>query len=629
MPTRSAAGGDDAPDLRLSEPRAQRERRPTRRAIAAAEFESAAPARRQGRSQARAGAANPAKTVVLDLEPVVMGNGRDNDDGHGHGDDNAVDEIHDVVMQDSELQPQDDAQAESESHTEPEHGKESEAVATPRRRARQVERRPKGGGSPSKAPASILKTPVKNAGLRPAAFTPGSAADRSARKKSARALLVRAMHDGASDDEHAGDRLAREIYESSDDDAEEEEEDVDDDNNEGAAATPSKRPRGRQAGQAKRSTGTRKKRARSPTPPRDLPRHETYFSHNKPGRPRTSDNTLSSLTLLTHDEYFAAMRGRRDRHAEDIAFLEALHAESFPQWAFELSQGFSVCLYGLGSKRALLRRFAGAVHARNRGTRNRIVMVNGYAPTTTLREVLSTVGAAVAGGDRGAPRAVPAGPPAGMARAILALLSAAVGTTLTLAIHSVDAPPLRKPGAQAVLARLAGHPRVHLVCTADTPDFPLLWDMGLRSAFNFVFHDCTTFALFRAEIDVVDQVHELLGRQAQRANGREGVAFVLKSLTENAKNLFRLLVGEVLVAMDDDDDEGAAGEDGVGLEYRMLYNKAVEEFICSSEMAFRTLLKEFHDHQMITSRKDALGTELLSLPFRKEDLEAILEDLSM
>lgn len=35
----------------------------------------------------------------------------------------------------------------------------------------------------------------------------------------------------------------------------------------------------------------------------------------------------------------------------------------------------------------------------------------------------------------------------------------------------------------------------------------------------------------------------------------------------------------------------------------------------------------FHDHQIIESRKDALGTELLSIPFRREELEAILEDL--
>jgi origin recognition complex subunit 2 len=30
---------------------------------------------------------------------------------------------------------------------------------------------------------------------------------------------------------------------------------------------------------------------------------------------------------------------------------------------------------------------------------------------------------------------------------------------------------------------------------------------------------------------------------------------------------------------------------------------------------------------MIQSRKDAFGTEMLSVPFRKEELEAILEDL--
>ena len=78
---------------------------------------------------------------------------------------------------------------------------------------------------------------------------------------------------------------------------------------------------------------------------------------------------------------------------------------------------------------------------------------------------------------------------------------------------------------------------------------------------------------------------------ARRVGGKDGVAFVLRSLPENAKNLFRLLVGEALVVMEDEDG-GVPGGEGVGVEYRMLYNKAVEEFICSSEMAFRTLLKE-------------------------------------
>ena len=38
-------------------------------------------------------------------------------------------------------------------------------------------------------------------------------------------------------------------------------------------------------------------------------------------------------------------------------------------------------------------------------------------------------------------------------------------------------------------------------------------------------------------------------------------------------------------------------------------------------------LCRFHDHQMVVSRKDAIGTEMLSVPFRREELEAILEDL--
>ena len=70
------------------------------------------------------------------------------------------------------------------------------------------------------------------------------------------------------------------------------------------------------------------------------------------------------------------------------------------------------------------------------------------------------------------------------------------------------------------------------------------------------------------------------------------MAFVLRSLPENAKAMFRLLVGEVLVvAAEEGAGDGDAGE--VAVEYRMVYNKAVEEFICSSEMAFRTLLKEY------------------------------------
>ncbi|EON97468.1 putative origin recognition complex subunit 2 protein [Phaeoacremonium minimum UCRPA7] len=427
--------------------------------------------------------------------------------------------------------------------------------------------------TPSKSRIKNIETPVKKIGLN-GTDTPSrrNIADRSARRKSARALIDRVVTGGASDDEGGDDDLERQIYESSESDDEEEQGNETD---EAVAATPSKTPRGRK----KRAT-----RKKSPTPPRDLPAHEMYFYQNKPGLTRTSNNTLASLDLLTHDEYFSLLREYKDPHAEDIEFLQGLHAESFPQWTFELAEDFSICLYGYGSKRPLLHRFAKHLFAQSEDkSLHKIVIVNGYVRTFSIREMLTTLGNAIDPTYK-----VTAGIPVAMVRDVLSLLKAS-GSTLTIVLNSVDALPLRKGGVQSILAQLASHPQIRLICSADTPDFALLWDSGLRSSFNFVFHDCTTFAPFSAEIEVVDEVHELLGRKARRVGGKDGVIFVLRSLPENAKNLFRLLVSEALITMEDD---GVTTGESVGVEYRMLYNKAVEEFICSSEMAFRTLLKE-------------------------------------
>ena len=454
---------------------------------------------------------------------------------------------------------------------------------TPRKRGRPPKAASLAGTPVSKAKSTrALTTPIKT--IETALPTPRrQAADRSARRKSVRALIENVVGTGASDDEQDDDNLAREIYDDSEAEDEGDDASGDDQAVEGdavigvdgpvdEAATPSKAPQ------------RRRRKAKSPTPPRDLPPHEQYFFHNKPGRPKTSDNTLSSLALLTHDEYFSILHQHKDRHSGDVEYLESLHAESFPQWTFELSQGFSVCLYGFGSKRAMLQKFAKYLHGNAPAEAvRRTVIVNGYAHSTTMREILSCIGGAIDPKQR-----MPTAVPSAMVRSIASQLSL-TNLTLTVIVNSIDAAPLRKLGMQAILAQLAAHPQVNLVCSADSPDFPLLWDVGVRSAFNFAFHDCTTFAPFTVELDVVDEVHELLGRTARRVNGREGVAFVLRSLPENAKNLFRLLVGELLIAME---EEGNVSDEAAGVEYRMVYNKAVEEFICSSEMAFRTLLKE-------------------------------------
>lgn len=509
----------------------------------------------------------------------------------------AEDEVHSSRKRKRYTQPVSEEASEDPAPDESEHDAESGAEseeepvkATPTRRRGRAARAdstqtdtPSRKSRPSKpdhTPAdAVLETPSKRQGTashaatpsrtRDAGFTPRrrNAADRSAKKKSMRALIHNIVNDEGSDED---ENLARAIYDS--DNAGSEDEDSDEENEE-PAATPSRAPLRR----------GRPRKQRSPTPPRDLPPHEMYFHFYKPGKVPTSDKTLSAVDLLTHDEYFSFWRGYEDPHAGPLGFLAGLHVDSFPQWEFELAQGFSVCLYGMGSKRELLRKFAARVHE-NRSARSddKVVVVNGYVRNITPRDILTAISAALD------PKKPASAQPALLLESITSTLTSP--TTLTLLINSIDAPPLRKPSTQAILSQLASHPRIRLLCSADTPDFPLMWDISLRSAFNFVFHDATTLAPLAAEVAAVDDVHELLGRAARRAGGLEAVSVVLGSLTANARRLYGLLIAEVLTAL----GEGGGGDgENPGVEFRMLFNKAVEAFVCpSSEMAFRQLLRE-------------------------------------
>jgi origin recognition complex subunit 2 len=456
--------------------------------------------------------------------------------------------------------------------------------------------------TPKKDPSGkkLFTTPIRVAVARETNPTPTIArnANRSARRKSTRTLIERTIQGNTSDNDEDEVDIAQQVYSSGEEGnaGEGDYGDVGGSLEPEVPVTPS-RKRGRPKGS--------KNRERSQTPPQDLTAHETYFFHNRGGRPKTSNNNLSSLALLDHEEYFSRTRNLKSAHIDDIDFLESLHAKSFNQWQFELSQGFNICLYGWGSKRLLLMRFADHVYKSHVDhAKNKIVIVNGYVNNLTIKTLLHTVATAVS---EETPKL---GQPADMLDNVIALVEEDPDQSITLMIHSIDGAPLRRPAAQTIISRLSAHPQIRLIASADHPSFPLLWDGSLRSTFNFVFHDCTTFQAYAAELDVVDEVHELLGRSGRRVGGKEGVSFVLKSLPENAKNLFRVLIGEQLAAMDgnsgtvaqgyDDDDHDDNDQLGannfnsneIGVEYRVLYQKAVEEFICSNEMNFRTLLKE-------------------------------------
>ncbi|MCJ1339383.1 Origin recognition complex subunit 2 [Bachmanniomyces sp. S44760] len=524
----------------------------------------------------------------------------------------------------------------------------------------------------------LFETPTKSRTKDVITSTPSRVqkADRSARKKSAKLYIDRALDiaiDGGQDHD-TEDELARQIWES---DGGDEEEDEEEENRQDEAAengldnenplleTPSKRGRGR-------PKGSRNKR--TPTPPSNLPPYERYFFQNRKSNLQTSSNTIPSSATLTHSDYHDLITKHRDPHESSISFLHSLHLRSFPQWAFELSQSFSICLYGYGSKRNLITSFATYLHTVNsRPSPPTTIIINGYTPTITVHQILTTILSTMSSSRKGSRVSQIPTQPSDILSLIRTTLEENNPAPIYLLISSIDAPPLRRPAVQSFLSELSTLPHTHLLATADTPSFPLLWDNKLRETFHWIFHDTTTFVSFddargTGEVSgVVDAVNELFGKKTGKGMGREAVRWVLKSLPENARGLYRILVAELLAldflgdgeedrdgegegyGHDVDDDftmneglgtstrgagktTGRRAEDDhpLGIDYRILYQKAVEEFLCSSEMAFRTLLKEFHDHQMVVTRRDetgGVGTELLGVPFGREEMEGILDDL--
>ncbi|KAK6506835.1 Origin recognition complex subunit 2 [Arthrobotrys musiformis] len=447
-------------------------------------------------------------------------------------------------------------------------------------------------------------------------------ANRSARRKSVRNMIQRSIREDLMDEEDGfdeEDNLAQRIFD--DEDAGSSESESDDEKNAAGASTPAKKPRGRQ----------RKKKEKSPPPVVTIEGPTAYFEQNR-GRARPS-STTTTLPPLSPKTYFRLLEQHENKHAADVEHLSSLHKANFDQWVFELSQGFNILLYGYGSKRKLLMEFI----KKEAALGNHVVVINGYVGGLTIRDIVNMVVNAVLGMNHGVKFGVNVNE---MMDSVLQILDEHrendEDRSVTLLVHSIDAAALRTPQMQALLAQLSSHPAIRLIASSDNILSSLLWDSSTLTLFNFVFHDATTFVPYDLEISAADEsegiVDVITGGTAGRSgrSGAKGVKYVLASLTGNAKNLYRILIATQLAAMEDDGaGKDKMGTEAYGIAYRTLYQKGLEEFVCSSDLVFKTLLKEFYDHQMVTSRKDLQGSEVLWAPFRKEELESILEDIML
>lgn len=170
----------------------------------------------------------------------------------------------------------------------------------------------------------------------------------------------------------------------------------------------------------------------------------------------------------------------------------------FPQWFCQLQQGFSIFLYGYGSKKRLIETFA-----RKYLAEFPTVVVLGYIPHVSIKQVsfffhlfqiLDLIVRQVIGDKEKTFRTH-----SGQVEYIRSSFadphqSALLPSRLFLLIHSLDGPSLRSFVAQSLLSLLAAVPQISLVASVDHLNASLRIFLSLTHA-SVGSHDATEIQL--------------------------------------------------------------------------------------------------------------------------------------
>uniref|UniRef100_A0A8C2BEX8 Origin recognition complex subunit 2 n=1 Tax=Cyprinus carpio TaxID=7962 RepID=A0A8C2BEX8_CYPCA len=266
------------------------------------------------------------------------------------------------------------------------------------------------------------------------------------------------------------------------------------------------------------------------------------------------------------------------------------------------SMGFNILIYGLGSKKLLLEKFRTSMLSDFDH-----VVVNGFFPSMTLKSILNSLTCDVFGHE-GTFRN-----PADQIDFIIRTLREDPSNHVFLIIHNIDGPMLRGDRTQQALGQLAALPNMHLLASIDHINAPLIWDQAKMSMFNWLWYETTTYLPYTEE---TSYENSLLVQQTG-ALALSSLTHVLRSLTPNARGIFRLLAEFQL--------ENKDNPAYTGLSFQDFYQRCRESFLVNSDITLRTQLTEFRDHKLIRNKKGADGVEYLLIPVDNGTLTDFLE----
>ncbi|NXX11427.1 ORC2 protein, partial [Podargus strigoides] len=331
---------------------------------------------------------------------------------------------------------------------------------------------------------------------------------------------------------------------------------------------------------------------------------EEYFEAHSSSKVLTSDRTLQKLRKrrLNQQTLHDLLKNAPLAYAAEIKELNQEHESLFSKWMLQLHLGFNIVLYGLGSKRDLLEKFRTSMLQDSLH-----LVVNGYFPSITVRSVLNSITEEVLN-HIGTFRS-----PLDQLEFIMRRFQEDSSLELYVLIHNLDSQMLRGERSQQILAQLSSMPSIYLVASIDHINAPLMWDHAKLSLYNWLWYETTTFNPY---VEETSYENSLLVQQSGSL-ALSSLTHVLRSLTPNARGIFRLLAQYQL--------ENKDNPSYPGLSFQDFYQQCREAFLVNSDLTLRAQLTEFRDHKLIRTKRGADGVEYLLIPVDDSTLTDFLE----